>query len=193
MYVLRLNQSSMPLGWISVEEACKHYYLGNVLFELGEIKRTLHGGINQEGKRSHIEISSIIGCKGKVIQQRSTVPLCNRWLFVRDNHTCLYCGKKFSSHHLTFDHIIPRSKGGKKTWTNAATSCRRCNVIKGARTPEEAGMELLAVPFKPNPYEQLYLRNNKILRDQVQYLSTQFSSKRNWFPNGISDQDPQVA
>ncbi|XOV78443.1 MAG: HNH endonuclease [Aestuariibacter sp.] len=193
MYVLRLNQSSMPLGWISIEEACKHYCLGNVLFELGDFKRTLNGGFNNQGLQSHVEIASIIGCKGRVVHKNSTVPLLNRWLFVRDEHTCLYCGKKFPNSQLTFDHIIPRSRGGKRTWTNAATSCKRCNVLKGARTPEEAGMELLAVPFKPNPYEQLFLRNNKILRDQVNYLSGQFSAKRDWLANSIIQDDPKVA
>lgn len=193
MYVLRLNQSSLPQGWITVEEACKQYYLGNVLFELGEFKRTLFGGWNHRGDQSQLAVASIIGCKGKVIHQKSSVPLINRWLFVRDNHTCLYCGNLFAAQFLTFDHIIPKSRGGKRTWTNAATSCKRCNVKKGARTPEEAGMMLKAVPFKPNPYEQLYLRNNKILKDQIDYLSGQFSSKRDWLSIATKQHNSQVA
>lgn len=180
MYVLRVNQSTMPLGWITIEEACKQYSLGNVLFELGTAKRTLLGGHNSDGEQSRLEIASIIGCKGKVIQQNGKIPLCNRWLFARDNYTCLYCGNQFRPSQLTLDHIIPRSRGGKKTWMNSATACKRCNVLKGARTPEEANMHLIAVPFKPNMYEQLYLRNNRILDDQKEYLSTQFSSKRDW-------------
>lgn len=180
MYVLRLNQSTMPLGWITIEEACKQYSLGNVLFELGSVKRTLLGGHNCRGEQSSLEIASIIGCKGKVVQQNGKIPLCNRWLFARDNNTCLYCGNQFRTSQLTLDHIIPRSRGGKKTWMNSATACKRCNVQKGARTPEEASMHLIAVPFKPNMYEQLYLRNNRILDDQMAYLSGQFSSKRDW-------------
>ena len=180
MYVLRLNQSTMPLGWITLEEACKQYALGNVLFELGNIKRKFLGGHNHDGEQSTLEVSSIIGCKGKVVNQDSKIPLCNRWLFARDNHTCLYCGNVFKSCDLTLDHIVPRSWGGKKTWTNSATCCRRCNVKKADRTPEEAKMPLIAVPFKPNMYEQLYLRNDRILDDQKDYLSYQFSSKRNW-------------
>ena len=180
MYVLRVNQSALPLGWMSVEEACKQYSLGNVLFELGEVKRTLLGGVNLDGVQSAVQVSSIIGCKGKVIYKNGRIPLCNRWLFARDNHTCLYCGNRFKTSELTLDHIHPRSRGGKKTWTNSATSCKRCNTKKGDKTPEEAGMPLIAVPFEPNMYEQLYLRNNKIIDEQTAYLSRQFSSRRDW-------------
>jgi len=182
MYVLKLNQSTLPQGWITVQEACKQYALGNVLFEIGEVKHTLLGGINQTGRQSAIAVSSIIGCRGKVVQPSGKLPLCNHWLFVRDNYRCLYCGKSFSEKQLTLDHIMPRSRGGKKTWTNSATACKRCNTAKGARTPEEAGMPLLAVPFKPNLYEQLFLRNHRIISEQAVYLSHQFSAGRRWLP-----------
>ncbi|GAB2484242.1 HNH endonuclease [Algoriphagus taiwanensis] len=68
-------------------------------------------------------------------------------LFRRDNGECQYCG---SRRHLTIDHIIPRSKGGKTSWTNLVTACNRCNVNKGDKTPEQAGMVLKTEPFKPS-------------------------------------------
>ncbi|GMQ29284.1 HNH endonuclease [Algoriphagus confluentis] len=68
-------------------------------------------------------------------------------LFRRDNGECQYCG---SRRHLTIDHIIPRSKGGKTSWTNLVTACNRCNVNKGDKTPEQAGMMLKKEPFKPS-------------------------------------------
>lgn len=68
-------------------------------------------------------------------------------LFRRDNGECQYCG---SRRHLTIDHIIPRSKGGKTSWTNLVTACNRCNVNKGDKTPEQAGMVLKNEPFKPS-------------------------------------------
>ncbi|NVJ85821.1 MAG: HNH endonuclease [Algoriphagus sp.] len=67
-------------------------------------------------------------------------------LFRRDNGECQYCGSK---RHLTVDHVLPRSKGGKTSWTNLVTACNRCNVNKGDKTPEEAGMPLKSNPFKP--------------------------------------------
>ncbi|AWW31522.1 HNH endonuclease [Echinicola strongylocentroti] len=67
-------------------------------------------------------------------------------LFKRDDNECQYCG---SPKHLTVDHVIPRSKGGKSSWTNLITACHRCNVQKGDKTPEEVGMLMRKKPFKP--------------------------------------------
>jgi 5-methylcytosine-specific restriction endonuclease McrA len=68
-------------------------------------------------------------------------------LFKRDNQECQYCG---SRKHLTIDHIIPKSKGGKTNWSNLITACNRCNVNKGDKTPEQAGLILRSEPFKPS-------------------------------------------
>ncbi|MEC7685084.1 MAG: HNH endonuclease, partial [Pseudomonadota bacterium] len=76
---------------------------------------------------------------------------------------------------LSRDHVIPTSRGGSDIWTNVVTSCRRCNNRKADRTPEQANMELLAIPFVPNPYEFLYLSNHAVLADQMEFLSARFS------------------
>ncbi len=68
-------------------------------------------------------------------------------LFRRDGGECQYCGSK---RHLTIDHIIPKSKGGKTNWTNLITACNRCNVSKGDKTPDQAGLILRSEPFKPS-------------------------------------------
>lgn len=68
-------------------------------------------------------------------------------LFRRDGGECQYCG---SRRHLTIDHVIPRSKGGKTSWNNLVTACNRCNVSKGDKTPEQAGLILKKEPFKPS-------------------------------------------
>nr|WP_231365840.1 MULTISPECIES: HNH endonuclease [unclassified Thioalkalivibrio] len=99
-------------------------------------------------------------------------PLSNRLLFARDRHTCLYCGSRYSESRLTRDHIVPRCQGGPDTWTNVATACIRCNSdLKGGRTPEQAGLKLIALPFAPNTAEALILANRRILADQNAYLS----------------------
>lgn len=76
-----------------------------------------------------------------------------RWsrtnLFARDNWTCCYCGKKFQQAKLTYDHVVPRSQGGKTDWLNVVTACKPCNEYKGGRTPQQAGMKLLFKPYKP--------------------------------------------
>ncbi|MEG3768359.1 HNH endonuclease [Alteromonas sp. 14N.309.X.WAT.G.H12] len=182
MLVLRLNKAGMPQEWILPEEAAKLYCQEKVLFELGEKSFTLRGGWNHRGIQSRLTLSSIIACEGKIADLSGKVALNNRYLFRRDNHLCLYCGQTFSPSLLTRDHIIPRSRGGQDRWTNVATACARCNHAKGACTPEEANMPLLAVPFRPNIYERFYLMNRRILADQMAFLSSHFSQQRHWYP-----------
>jgi len=67
----------------------------------------------------------------------------------RDKFTCQYCEKVLSSSEYTIDHLIPRSRGGKNTWKNLVTSCRKCNTKKANRTPKEANMKLLKEPKEP--------------------------------------------
>jgi hypothetical protein len=97
-------------------------------------------------------------------------PLNNRTLFKRDANLCLYCGMRYMTRDLTRDHITPVSQGGGDTWNNVATACRRCNNFKGGRTPEQAAMELIAVPFSPSYAEYIYLKGRRVLTDQMQYL-----------------------
>jgi 5-methylcytosine-specific restriction endonuclease McrA len=73
-------------------------------------------------------------------------PVNRREVLRRDHHSCQYCG---STRHLTLDHIIPLSKGGKHSWDNVVAACERCNQTKGDRTPEQAGMPLHTKPKPP--------------------------------------------
>lgn len=70
-------------------------------------------------------------------------------VMTRDGFTCQYCNKALPMPQLNYDHVVPRSKGGKTDWFNVVTSCLKCNATKAARTPEEAGMRLLRKPVKP--------------------------------------------
>ena len=80
---------------------------------------------------------------------RSQLKLSRRAVFERDDYTCQYCGKPFQSSELNLDHVVPKSRGGKDTWTNLVLSCMACNTRKRARTPAEAGMKLRRPPFEP--------------------------------------------
>jgi 5-methylcytosine-specific restriction endonuclease McrA len=70
-------------------------------------------------------------------------------IYVRDNYRCQYCGTKCSIDELTYDHVIPRSRGGRTNWENIVSACYACNAEKANRTPREAGMSLLAAPARP--------------------------------------------
>ncbi len=80
---------------------------------------------------------------------RSTVRLTRRNIFLRDAHTCQYCGKYGNQRDLNLDHVLPRSRGGPMSWENVVCSCRVCNLRKGSRTPAEASMHLLRKPLRP--------------------------------------------
>ena len=71
-------------------------------------------------------------------------------LFLRDSFSCQYCG---SPDDLTFDHLIPRSRGGRTTWENIVTACAPCNLVKGGRTPREAQMQPFHLPRRPTSYD----------------------------------------
>jgi 5-methylcytosine-specific restriction endonuclease McrA len=80
---------------------------------------------------------------------RVTVRLTRRNLMLRDSHQCQYCGKRPPLRDLNVDHVVPRSRGGNDSWENLVVSCRICNLKKGRRTPDEAGMHLLQPPRQP--------------------------------------------
>jgi len=178
--VLRLSQSGWPVAWISQNHAVTLYASEQVIWQLGDHIKTVYGGLNHDGERSHIEIAPIIASLGEVKSPNKHAPLDNQLLFRRDDYRCLYCGEQFERLALSRDHVIPRAQGGRDIWTNVVTACKRCNHRKGARTPEEANMPLLAVPFEPNPYESLYLANHRIQADQMEYLQSRFSCHREW-------------
>lgn len=80
---------------------------------------------------------------------RVAVRLTRRNLMLRDEHQCQYCGRQPSVRDLNLDHVLPRSRGGVDSWENLVVSCRTCNLKKGRRTPDEAGMRLLRTPQQP--------------------------------------------
>ncbi len=70
-------------------------------------------------------------------------------IYARDDSTCQYCGRRLPRSELNLDHVIPRSRGGSTTWENVVCSCVACNLRKGGRTPEEAGLRLKRAPSRP--------------------------------------------
>lgn len=170
--ILKLDAGGLPVSWIRWETAVTLYARDRVRWEAGEGRFLIRGGIcARTGERSSIEIGSIIAVADKSKRFLRGVPLLtNRTLFQRDRNLCLYCGKQFPVSYLTRDHIMPASRGGQSVWENCISACRDCNQHKDDRTPEEANMKLLAVPFTPNLAEYLILQNRRILADQMEFL-----------------------
>ena len=178
--ILRTDASGMPLEWIDFRHAVKLHFLGLVAYTLGETILTVRGGINSQSHRqSRLQLHSIIATYGNHqshyrLDHGYTPPLCNKTLFQRDAHLCLYCGQTFDKQELSRDHVTPVSRGGQDTWNNLVTACVRCNTHKAGRTPEEAEMELLAIPFTPTHAEYIYLQGRNVLADQMEFLRAHF-------------------
>lgn len=172
--VLVVDKGGTPRDWVNFELAACYYAKEKVLWELGSRIKTLLGGHNELGEQSRIDISSIIGVSGPILGEKfynmQTVYADRMTLYSRDHHICAYCGDEFSTGQLTIDHVIPKSRGGTNHWTNCVTACRTCNHLKGWRTPEEAKMHLLYVPYAPTVHERILLKNRKVLADQMEFL-----------------------
>jgi 5-methylcytosine-specific restriction endonuclease McrA len=96
-----------------------------------------------------MNLPSVVALKSYVPQERP--PAFTRFnLFLRDGFACQYCA---SPDDLTFDHVIPRSRGGRTTWENIVTACAPCNLTKGGRTPREAHMHPRRHPERPSAYQ----------------------------------------
>ena len=177
--ILRLDIAGAPIRWIPWQDAVCLYSRDLVAWTAGDNAFTFFGGIaRRSGERSSITVHSIIAVKHSKRGQhpkRHVPPLSNHELFRRDSYLCMYCGGGFAEHGLTRDHVIPLSRGGRDKWANVVSACRSCNTRKGGRTPEQAGMPLLAVPYVPNWAEFLALSNRRILADQMDFLKSQFN------------------
>jgi 5-methylcytosine-specific restriction endonuclease McrA len=102
--------------------------------------------------RFSMKLPSVIALKDYVPNERR--PAFTRFnVFLRDRFTCQYCGHRFPTHELTFDHVIPRTRGGRTSWANVVTSCSACNVRKGAKELHKSGLRLRAMPRQPNTFE----------------------------------------
>jgi 5-methylcytosine-specific restriction endonuclease McrA len=173
MDVLQLDISGRPQACISAKEAAVLYASDAVAWTLGDARLVLRGGIQRRtGMQSRIEVHSIIAVRGSVPSRawRQTPALSNPKLFSRDRHVCAYCGGRFDTDELTREHIQPTSRGGLDSWMNCITACRGCNGHKGSRTPEEARMSLLYLPYIPSLHEDMILRGRRILIDQMEFL-----------------------
>ena len=174
--VLKLDVSGLPVRWISWQDAACIYSRKRVNWEAGEDFFVLTGGM-RNGHRTQLRVNTIIAVADRSRRFGQTPHLSNQALFARDHNTCLYCGQRHGFARLSRDHVHPRARGGQDVWENVATACRDCNGRKDCRTPEEAKMPLLAVPYAPNMSEHLILQNRNILADQMSFLS-QFGSNR---------------
>jgi len=154
--VLVLNQNYDPLNVCHPRRAL-------VLVDGGKAEiLEVNGAVLHSPTRSW-HIPSVIRLNHLIKRPRPRVRLTRREIFLRDQHTCQYCGVR--SKDLTLDHVVPKHRGGRHLWENLVSACRNCNHRKGGKTVDEAKMALRRHPFEPKATPQYlfqhYLDDNE--------------------------------
>lgn len=137
--------SYFPLSLWSWRETIKAVFLDrvNVLAEYD---------IHVRSPSFEMAIPSVISLK-EYIPPAKRAAFTRFNVFLRDRFVCQYCGNRFAPVDLTFDHVVPRSRGGRTLWTNVVTSCSDCNLAKGNRLPHQANMHPLHQPAEPTVFK----------------------------------------
>ena len=137
--------SYFPLSVWSWQDAVKAVFLDRVNI-IAEYEQAIHS------PSFEMQLPSVISLKEYVRMDRR--PAFTRFnVFLRDGFTCQYCGDRFQTEVLTFDHVMPRSRGGRTTWENVVAACQSCNLKKANMTPRQAGMTLNRLPRRPDAAE----------------------------------------
>jgi len=153
--VLVLNQGYEPLNICRARRAVVLLYQGKA--EMLEDGTGFIHSVNHA-----FSVPSVIRLACLIKRPRHERKLTRLEVFHRDRYTCQYCGKE--THQLTFDHVIPRYRGGEHIWDNVVSACIRCNRRKAGKTPKEAGMRLIRHPSPP--------RGNALFYIPYHYLET---------------------
>jgi len=140
--VLLLNLSYEPLKVINWKKAI-------TLLCLGKVEVIEEYGRDIRSVTLTIRLPSVVRLLRMVKRPRRPVRFSRQNIYARDRHRCQYCGRRLPLEDLTYDHVLPRSRGGKTEWENIVTCCVTCNRKKGGKTPEEAHMRLIRTPSRP--------------------------------------------
>jgi 5-methylcytosine-specific restriction endonuclease McrA len=160
--VLVLNASYEPLNVCSVRRA--HVLVWKGKAEVVEsLDRSLNSATSSFVWPHVIRLLAYVRVPHAIKRRIS-----RRALFARDGFRCVYCGT--STHRLTLDHVVPRSRGGESVWENVVTACSPCNLRKGDRLLEEASMMLRRLPKPPAPVLFIRLATNRVPETWRQYL-----------------------
>lgn len=142
MQTLMLDQGFAPLKVIPWQRALRLLTLGKVEV-VEEYDREVRTSLLV------IKVPAVVRLLRAFRRPKKPVKFSRVNIYGRDHYRCQYCGEKRPTDDLTYDHVLPRSRGGRTSWDNIATCCSACNRRKRDRTPDEAGMKLLRQPVQP--------------------------------------------
>lgn len=155
--VLVLNAAYQPVGLVSWRDAVTKMYSERsedrvevVTTYSNRVIRTATTSMPMPSVVRHIRFNKI---------KKNGIKFSRDNVWARDRGRCQYCGQQVPRNSYTYDHVIPKSRGGKTSWENIVTACSLCNARKSNRTPQEANMRLLSKPVKPDALPEGFRRN----------------------------------
>lgn len=151
---LVLSQGYEPVEIVSWQRAITLLFLGKV-----EVVEEYNRNIKTTSLV--IKIPAVVRLLRAFRRHRKPVKFSRVNIYGRDDYRCQYCGDARTINELTYDHVVPRSRGGKTNWLNIVTCCQDCNRRKANRTPGEAGMKLLKQPAQPTAMPTLVVTVNR--------------------------------
>ena len=141
---LVLNADFRPLSYYPLSVWCWQDTIKAVFLERVNIVALYDKAVRSPSLA--MKLPSVVSLKTFVRPLRH--PAFTRFnVFLRDRFLCQYCGAR---EELTFDHLLPRSRGGHTTWRNVVAACSGCNLRKGGKSPQESGMWPTQMPFQPS-------------------------------------------
>lgn len=149
LQTLVLNADMQPLSWGPLSVWSWQDALVAVLQD--RVNRIVDYEIEARSSSRSFRIPSVVALKR--FHKRRKVAFTRYHVFLRDRFSCQYCGKTMPAKDLTFDHVVPRCRGGVSSWTNVVTCCQKDNLAKGSRSLRESGMRLLCAPAEPTPHQ----------------------------------------
>lgn len=154
---LLLNQGYEPIKIISWQRAM-------TLLTLDKVDVVDVYDANVRATSIVVQVPAVVRLRKAYRRHAKPVKFSRVNIYARDGYRCQYCGDKCAVHELTYDHVVPRSRGGKTTWENIVSCCYSCNRTKANRTPAEAKMRLLATPVRPSwiPAVQIRVSNSSV-------------------------------
>ena len=173
---LLLNADYAPIKIISWKQAMvldyKNKSKNHSIIDILEYYENMYVAGTDEKKYS---VPAIMRIKKYINIYKHKINFSRKNLFIRDKFSCQYCGKQLIGTQLTYDHVIPKSRykpfyKKSTSWSNIVTSCRKCNIKKGNKTPDEAGMKLINKPLRPFysvEYLPMYLEVVSISEDST--------------------------
>ena len=141
--VLLLNQSYEPISVIGWQKAVRLLMLEKV-----EVIKEYENQLRS--KYLTLRMPAVVRLLSAFRRPRKRVKFNRTNILARDRWKCQYCGQQFNMKELTYDHVVPRSRGGTTCWENIVTCCIFCNAKKGNKTPQEANLKLKKRPTRPD-------------------------------------------